>query len=115
MPSFWREVGNPRKWFVVVIFFHHPVQLFLQASSQFNLFLGVDFAQMGCNQNASLLYGRINSEQPGGYADVNVEHTSCPFLALTFVPLLRGITCPKRHFISSLAEENPAMFNLGVP
>ncbi|KAI1243263.1 hypothetical protein IHE44_0000854 [Lamprotornis superbus] len=42
-------------------------------SSQFSLFLGVDFAQMGCNQNAGSSHGRINSEEPGGYADVNLE------------------------------------------
>lgn len=76
-------------------FFHQPAQLFCQTSSQSILFLGVDFAQMGCNQNTGSSYGRINSEEPGGYADVDLEQVICPLLVLVFVPLLSGITCLK--------------------
>lgn len=115
-PSFWREVGNPRRRFIVVIFFfRQPAQLFLQASSQFNSFLGflgVDFARMGCNQNSGSSYGHISSEQPDGYTDVNVECAICPFfLALTF----EWYHMSERCFISFLMEEKPAMLNLGVP
>lgn len=63
-----------------------------QDSSQSNLFLGVDFAQMGCNQNAASSYGCFNSEEPGGYADVDLEEVIGPLLVLVFVPLLSGIT-----------------------
>lgn len=36
------------------VVFHQPEQLFIKGSSQISLFLGTDFAQKGCNQNASL-------------------------------------------------------------
>lgn len=86
IPSFRREVNNLRKWFVTA-------QLFCQASSQSNLFLGADFAQMGCNQNAGSSYGCVNSEEPAGYVDMDLEQVIGPLLVLVFVPLLSGITC----------------------
>lgn len=91
VPSFRREVVNPRKRFVV-IFFHQPARLFLQASSEFSSFLGVDLAQRGCNQDVGSSYGRVMSEQPGGFSDVNGKYTICPLWALAFVLLLSGIT-----------------------
>lgn len=66
-----------------MVFLNQPAQLFCQASSQFNLFLGVDFAQMGCNQNAGSSHGPINSEEPDGYSDVNLEQVLFWYLSFS--------------------------------
>lgn len=47
--------------------FFMTVQLFLEASSQINLLLGVDFAQVGCNQKVKSSYNFINFDHSGGY------------------------------------------------
>lgn len=67
---------------------------------------------MGCNQNAGSSHGHINSEQAGGYADVNVEHVICRFFGTCLCAFAEWYHMSQRHF---LAKEKTATLNLGVP
>lgn len=103
-----------RVWRSKKVVIHEPEQLFIKGSSQISLFLGIDFAQKGCNQNASLSYGSINSEQSGGYTDVNVKFTSNFLFWHLFLSLHCFITS-ERCFVKVLVKEKAAMLELGVP
>lgn len=103
-----------RVWRSKKVVIHEPEQLFIKGSSQTSLFLGIDFAQKGCNQNASLSYGSINSEQSGGYTDVNVKFTS-NFLFWHLFLSLHCFIMSERCFVKVLVKEKAAMLELGVP
>lgn len=96
--------------------FFITAQLFLEASSQINLLLAVDFAQMGCNQKASSSYHFINFDHSGGYTSVNVKYTIFLLLALAcFSAFAELYNMFERYFVSVLVKEKTEALHLGIP